>query len=205
MFHKTISKMLQYIVCGNNAPEIISTATCAIDNGCRWIRLDLREMTQSEVETVVNSLKEKCAQFEAFLSLEDYVETTATMKIAGVHLGIDSDTNAVAARKKLGEEPIIGITVAEASEIPFIPRTAIDYIAVASDDLDVCRKVVEQMHATGFEEPVIAPYSHATPLSHIMATGINGIAVHHTTTQPSMLKELIKELNTLVEQRLNDL
>ena len=38
-----------------------------------------------------------------------------------------------------------------------------------------------------------------------MSTGINGIAVHHSTTPPASLKELLKELNTLVEQRLEEL
>lgn len=197
--------MLQYIVSGNNAQEIISTATSALNNGCRWIRLDLRGIDSAEIEATVKTLQEKCNYLEAFLSLENDVENVATMKVAGVHLGIDSKISAVDARKRLGEETIIGITVAEAAEAPFIPRTAIDYIAVTSDDLDNCRKVVEQMKATGLEEPVVAPYSHTTPLSHLLATGINGIAVHHSTTNATMLPQLLKELNALVEQRLNDL
>jgi hypothetical protein len=38
-----------------------------------------------------------------------------------------------------------------------------------------------------------------------MDTGINGIAVHHSTTPPATLQELLKELNTLVKQRLEEL
>ena len=33
--------MLQYIVTGKNASEIIDIASEALANGCRWIRLDL--------------------------------------------------------------------------------------------------------------------------------------------------------------------
>lgn len=197
--------MLQYIVNGSNAQEIISTATCALDNGCRWIRLDLSETPQSEVETVVNSLQEKCAQLEAFLSIENDVETTIAMKVSGVHLSVDYSAEVINIRKQLGEETIMGITVAEAAEVPFVPRTAIDYIAVASNDLNNCCKVVKQMKATGLEEPVIAPYSHATPLKTLMDTGINGIAVHQSTTPPAKLQELLKELNALIEYRLSNL
>lgn len=197
--------MLQYIVSGNDAQEIINTATSALNNGCRWIRLDLSEIKPAEIEVLVKSLQEKCDSLKAFLSLENDVENVTTMKANGVHLGIDSKISSVEARKQLGEEQILGITVAEAADVPFMPRTAIDYVAVSSDDLDECRKVVEQMKATGLEEPVVAPYSQATPLSRLMSTGINGIAVHHSDTPATMLPELLNELNTMVKQRLNDL
>ena len=197
--------MLQYIVSGNNAQEIISTATNALNNGCRWIRLDLKGIDSAEIESTVKTLQEKCNDLEAFLSLENDVENATTMKVAGVHLGNDSKISAVDARKRLGEETIIGITVAEAADVPFIPRTAIDYVAVANDDLDNCRKVVEQMKATGLEEPVVAPYSQSTPLKTLMSTGINGIAVNQSNTPVTMLPQLLKELNALIEQRLNDL
>ncbi len=197
--------MLQYIISGSNAQDIISTATIALNNGCRWIRLDLSELTPVEIEATVKTLQEKCNEIEAFLSLDNDVQNVATLKVAGIHLRHDSKITAVDARKQLGEEPIIGITVTEAADVPFIPRTAIDYVAVANDDLDGYRKVVQQMKATGLEEPVIAPYCHATPLKTLMDTGINGIAVHHSTTPPATLQELLKELNTLVKQRLEEL
>lgn len=197
--------MLQYIVSGSNAQEIISTATSALDNGCRWIRLDLNELKPAEIENAVKSLQEKCNAIEAFLSLENDVENAARLKVAGVHLGLGSKISAVEARKHLGEETILGITVANAADVPFVPRTAIDYVAIGSDDLDECRKVVQQMKITGLEEPVIAPYSQAIPLKTIMAAGINGIAVHNSTTPPITLQELLKELNILVKQRLEEL
>lgn len=197
--------MLQYIVSGSNAQDIISTATSALDNGCRWIRLDLSELTPVEIEFTVKSLQEKCNTQEAFLSLENDVANVIALKVAGVHLGHGSEITAVDVRKQLGEEPIIGITVTEAADVPFIPRTAIDYVAVTSDDLDTCRKVVQQMKAIGFEEPVIAPYSQSIPLNTLMDTGINGIALHHNTTPTTMLPKLLKELNTLVKQRLEEL
>ena len=197
--------MLQYIASGSNAQEIISTSTRALDNGCRWIRLDLRNLASTEIEATVKTLLMKCHDLDAFLSLENDVEKVAEMKVAGVHLGAHSTISAVKARKLLGEEPFIGITVSDAAQVPFVPRTAIDYVAIASDEIDTCRKVVEQMKTTGLEEPVIAPYSHATPLKTLMETGINGIAVHHSTTSPAMLQQLLEELNTLVEQRLDNL
>lgn len=197
--------MLQYIVSGSNAQEIISTATSALANGCRWIRLDLSELAPVEIEATVKTLQEKCSSLEAFLTIDNDIETTTSLKVAGVHLGLDRSATAVEARKHLGEETIMGITVADAAQVPFVPHTAIDYIAVASDDLDTCHKVMEQTRAAGLEEPVIAPFAHATPIASLMATGVNGIAAHHTTTPPAMIPQLLKELNTLLEQRLKEL
>ncbi|MBR5640490.1 MAG: thiamine phosphate synthase [Muribaculaceae bacterium] len=197
--------MLQYIIRGSNAQEIINTATSALNYGCRWIRLNLRELAPTEIDTTIKTLQAKCNYIEAYLSIENDVKNVARLKVAGIHLGDDSNISAVDTRKQLGEEPIIGITVSEATEIPFIPRAAIDYIAVASDNLNICRKVVEQMHAIGLEEPVVAPYSYATSLKTLMATGINGIAVQHSNTSAIELPKLLKELYDIMEKRLEDI
>ena len=197
--------MLQYIVGGSNAQEIINTATSALDNGCRWIRLDLSELTPVEIEFTVKSLQEKCIDIEAFLSLENDVENVATMKTAGLHLGESSMNTATDARKRLGEEPIIGITIKESADVPFVPRNAIDYVAVNGSDLKNCRKIVQQMRDSNFDEPVVATLTPDISLDQIMATGVGGIAVHHNTTPPAKLEELLKKLNTLVEQRLEEL
>ena len=197
--------MLQYIVGGSNAQEIINTATSALDNGCRWIRLDLSELTPVEIEFTVKSLQEKCIDIEAFLSLENDVENVATMKTAGLHLGESSMNTATDARKRLGEEPIIGITIKESADVPLVPRNAIDYVAVNGSDLKNCRKIVQQMRDSNFDEPVVATLTPDISLDQIMATGVGGIAVHHNTTPPTKLQELLKKLNTLVEQRLEEL
>ena len=197
--------MLQYIICGNNASKIIDLAQQALDNGCRWIRLDLSAINTNEIEATVELLQEKCSHVEAFMTIENDVETAISMKMAGVHLGLDSKITAVEARKKLGEEPVMGITIKHGSEVPFIPRSAVDYIAIENDSLEECSKVVEQMKAAGLNEPVVATFKPDMSLDSLFNTGINGIAVNNHTTLPTFLQELLKELNTLVKQRLEEL
>ncbi len=122
--------MLQYIVGGSNAHEMIETAQQALENGCRWLRLDFSLLPQSEIEPVVKDLQERCNSLEAFLSLEDDVDNAAATKVSGVHLNVGSPADVIDARKRLGEEPFLGITVSSAADVPFIPRSAIDYIAL---------------------------------------------------------------------------
>ncbi len=196
--------MLQYLISGNNSQVIINTATSALDNGCRWIRLDLSELPQADIETTVKSLQEKCNECEAYLSIENDVETVAQLKLPGTHLGTKDLANIIDTRKALGEEPIIGLTIEEPAQVPFLPRTAIDYVAVDGSDLDNCRKIVSQMRDSNFDEPLVATLTPGISIDEIMATGVDGIAVHHTTTLPTELPQQLEKLATILERRLAD-
>ncbi len=197
--------MLQYIIGGNNASKIIDLAQQALDNGCRWIRLDLSAINTNEIEATVKLLQEKCSHVEAFMTIENDVETAISMKMAGVHLGLNNKITALESRKKLGEEPVMGITIKHGSEIPFIPRSAVDYIAIENDSLEECSKVVEQMKAAGLDEPVVATFKPDMSLDSLFDTGINGIVVHHSTTTPPQIPILIDKVISLVEKRLSNI
>ena len=197
--------MLQYIIGGNNASKIIDLTQQALDNGCRWIRLDLSAINTNEIEATVKLLQEKCSHVEAFMTIENDVDTAISMKMAGVHLGLDSKITAVESRKKLGEEPVMGITIEHGSEVPFIPRSAVDYIAIENDSLEECSKVVAQMKAAGLDEPVVATFKPDMSLDSLFNTGINGIAVHHSTTTPPQIAILIDKITSLVEKRLSNI
>ena len=197
--------MLQYIVSGSNASQIATTASEALEHGCRWIRVDISNLSLEQARETVMDLKEKCQGIEAFLSLENDVDAAHELKVDGVHLDFSTSDSIVGARKQLGEEPIIGITVQHAGDVPFVPRTAIDYLTLEKAELDECRKIVEQMRTCGLDEPVVAPYSHNVPLTQLMDTGINGIAVSNDTIPTSQLPELLEELNKLLEKRLSKL
>ena len=194
--------MLQYIIDNDNPNDIIDIAIDSLNNGCQWVRVNISRLDTINIEPTIKALQQICNERDAFLSIENDVETAVAIKASGVHL-IESNSDAIVdARKRLGEETIIGITVKDAADVPFLPRTAIDYVAVDSDNLEKCRQVVEQMKASGLDEPVVAPYSQAIPIKNLMATGINGIAVCHNTISCSKLPILLDELNKILEQRL---
>ena len=197
--------MLQYLISGNNASEIVSIASQALNSGCRWIRVDLSELPLTDFHTTVKSLQDKCNECEAYLSIENDVEIVAQQKLAGIHLAACHLPNLVETRKVLGEEPIMGITVEDYSQVPFLPKTAIDYVAVKGDDLDNCRKTVQQMRESNFDEPIVATLTPGISIDELMATGVDGIAVEHITTPPSMLQALLKKVEIIMQQRLKGL
>ena len=147
-------------------------------------------------------MKEKCDECEAYLSLDNDVETVAQIKLSGTHLGVKDLSKLVDIRKALGEEPIMGLTIEDSAQVPFLPRTAIDYVAVNGSDLENCRKVVKQMRDSNLDEPVVATLTPGISLDELMATGVDGIALCNSSTPPSMLQEILKALDTIVKQRL---
>ncbi len=196
--------MLQYLISGNSASEIVSITNQALDKGCRWIRVDLSEVPKNDIEPLVKALQEKCSDCEAFLSVENDVDMVIRLKLAGIHLTASYLPTLIETRKALGEEPIMGVTIEDSAQVPFLPRTAIDYIAVKGSDLDNCQRIVQQMRDSNLDEPVVATFAPDMSLEKLMSTGIDGIAVYHSTTLPSDLPQLLAALTTFLERRLTD-
>ena len=199
--------MLQYIIGGSNSFDIIETAKTALFNGCQWIRLDISKLTADDCDKIIKKLQQSCKNFEAILTVENDVDAVKRWKVDGVHLDFANKASAIQVRKTLGEEPIIGITIKDSSEVPFIPRTAADYVEidVNVDDLAIHAAIVNQMKQTGMEEPVVAHFASIPSLSSLIQSGVNGIALNSATVNPVELKDLIRKLDMLNEDRLNAL
>lgn len=197
--------MLQYIVSESDANKMISIACEAIENGCRWIRLDISKLASNEAHEAILAIIEKGEPSEVILSLENDLEAATRMKVSGIHFDSSKISFLVESRKALGEETIMGFSVENPSQVPFLPRTAIDYITTEGKDLDNCRKIVQQMRALNLNEPVVATYTPSVPLSELMSTGIDGIVADNLTTPPSSLKSLIEDITAIIEQRLNSI
>ena len=198
--------MLQYVVGGNNSLDIIDTAKTALRNNCKWLRLDLSEVSKVEQEQLVVAIAKSCKMFDAILTIENDVEGAKQLKVDGVHISQPS-TSPVDARKALGEEPIMGITIKDASEVLFVSRSAVDYIEVDKSvaDITVLKEVVQQMKATGRDEPVVAKLNRVPHMSMLRSLGVDGISIDNTDASPVELKDLISKLELLNEERLNSL
>lgn len=195
--------MLQYIIKSDNAQSMSSIAKLAIENECKWIRINVSLLAHDEVETCIKAVQEMCKQHECILTIDDEVETAKQAQLDGVHLTKMASISPVEARKQLGEEPIMGITINEASEVPFLPRTAVDYIEVDGvEDINCYREIVKQMKQMGLEEPVVARLNDTTTVNRVMATGINGIALQCVNIPAIELPPILQTLATIVEQRL---
>ena len=198
--------MLQYIIKSNNAISLKDNVKCALEGGCKWIRLDVSLMESDDTEQCVKDILAMCKKHDCILTIEDDVEIAKQTQVDGVHLTKIASISPVEARKQLGEEPILGMTISEANEVPFLPRTAVDYIEVSDcNEIQEYTKIVAQMKQTGLEEPVVARLNDITAVNEVMAAGINGIALMHNLSHMGILNDLISQLENIVEKHLQEL
>ena len=65
---------LQFITHQTERYSYLESARMALEGGCKWIQLRMKEAPLEEVEAVALQLKPLCKEHEAILVLDDHVE-----------------------------------------------------------------------------------------------------------------------------------
>ena len=78
---------LQFITHQTENYSYLESARMALEGGCKWIQLRMKEASPEEVEAVALQLKPLCKAKEAILILDDHVELAKKLEVDGVHLG----------------------------------------------------------------------------------------------------------------------
>jgi thiamine-phosphate diphosphorylase len=162
----------------------------ALEGGCQWIQLRMKDASEEEVLKTAKSTRKLCRKYGAVFILDDYVELVERTGADGVHLGKD-DMPIDKARRLLGKDKIIGGTANTFEDVKRIYSAGADYIGCGPFrftttkkklspilGLDGYRRIIEQMNAYRINLPVIAIGGILLPdVSDIMQTGVSGIAV----------------------------
>lgn len=101
----------------------------ALDAGCRIVQYREKEKRTREMVEEALLLKELCAGRAVFL-VNDRVDVALAVGADGVHIGQD-DMPFPLARRILGPERIIGLTVHDAAEAAEAGRLGADYLGVS--------------------------------------------------------------------------
>ena len=101
---------LQFITHYTEKYSYIDTARMALEGGCRWIQLRMKDADEYLLEKNAIVIQEMCKQYGATFIIDDNVLLTKKIKADGVHLG-KNDMLIADARKILGDSFIIGGTV----------------------------------------------------------------------------------------------
>lgn len=182
--------MLQFITNESDKYSIAEEVQMAIEGGCRWIQLRMKEATDLEVRNVALELIPMCQETDTFLIIDDRVEVVNDLKVSGVHLGKD-DMDPKEARELLGPHAIIGVTANTAADILKFKGTDVDYVGLGpcrftttkkklSPEIGIegYRQIVDEVRRNGMEIPIVAigglTIDDVEPL---MKAGINGIAM----------------------------
>ncbi len=117
---------LQFITHTNDRYDYLKSAELALNGGCRWIQLRMKEAAIEEVERVALQLIPLCKEKNAVFILDDHVELCKKVGADGVHLG-KLDMDPAEARKILGDDFIIGGTCNTFEDIEKV-APYVDYI-----------------------------------------------------------------------------
>lgn len=183
-------RSIQFITHQNDCIGYAEGAKMALEGGCKWIQLRMKDATDDEVRSVAAEIQPLCKQNEAIFLLDDRVELARELHADGVHLG-KNDMPVDEARRVLGEEFIIGGTANTFEDIERLASQGADYIGCGPFrftttkknlapvlGLEGYRDIIEKMRRAGIDIPVVAIGGiTASDIDDILATGVKGIAV----------------------------
>lgn len=202
-------RAIQFITHETETVGYVEGARMALEGGCRWIQLRMKDASDEEVREAAAEIQPMCKAHDAIFLLDDRVELAKEMKADGVHLG-KNDMPVDEARHVLGEEFIIGGTANTFEDIERLARQGADYIGCGPFRFTTTKKnlapvigiegyrdIIEKMEAAGIDLPVVAIGGiTADDIDDILATGVRGIAVSGTVLRAenpvAMMKQIIQ-------------
>lgn len=182
--------MIQFITHSNNRYGYVDGARLALEGGCRWVQLRMKEATEAEFMAAAAEIGRLCKEHGATFVLDDHVEWVEKTGSDGVHLG-KNDMPIDEARKILGSDKIIGGTANTFEDVERLYRQGADYIGCGPFRFTTTKKnlspvlglegyqhIIDQMKSHGINLPIVAIGGILeSDIKSILATGVSGIAV----------------------------
>lgn len=182
--------MIQFITHSNNRYGYVDGARLALEGGCRWVQLRMKEATEAEFMAAAAEIGRLCKEHGATFVLDDHVEWVEKTGADGVHLG-KNDMPIDEARKILGNDKIIGGTANTFEDVERLYRQGADYIGCGPFRFTTTKKnlspvlglegyqrIIDQMKSHGINLPIVAIGGILeSDIKSILATGVSGIAV----------------------------
>lgn len=207
--------MLQFITHPTDRMTIEEEIQRAVDGGCKWVQLRMKDAPREEVIATAKRAKEICkAADDCILVIDDYVDIAKELELDGVHLG-KNDMDPTEARELLGADFIIGATANTFDDVQALRHLDIDYIGLGPMrftttkerlspvlGLDGYRDIIGRMKAASINLPVVAIGGITyDDIDDVMATGVNGIAVSGSlvnaddlTTEAARMIDLLQQI-----------
>ena len=203
---------LQFITHYNDRYSYIDSARIALEGGCRWIQLRMKDAEASLLEETALIVQNMCRSYNATFIIDDNVLLARKIKADGVHLG-KNDMPIGEARKILGSEFIIGGTVNSFNDIlHHLQGATPDYFGCGPFRFTSTKKrlapilgyegyklILKQMHEHNIHIPLVAIGGISKPdIPQLLETGVNGIALSSSILKAeNPIQEMQKIINTI--------
>ena len=191
---------LQFITHYTEKCSYIDSAKIALEGGCRWIQLRMKDVSETILEHHALIIQEMCKEYGATFIIDDNVFLAKKINADGVHLG-KNDMPITEARRILGDDYIIGATVNTFEDILKITnslsstansqRPMVNYFGCGPFrftqtkqklspilGIEGYKEIVKKKLEHNIEIPIVAIGGIANAdIPHILETGIDGIAL----------------------------
>lgn len=184
---------LQFITHFTERFSYFDSAHMALEGGCRWIQLRMKEASADELEQEALHIQHLCKRYNATFIIDDHVELVRKIHADGVHLG-KNDMPITEARDILGKGYIIGGTANTFEDVLAHYKAGADYIGCGPFrftttkknlspilGLEGYRHIVSRMKEENIRIPIVAIGGITyDDIPAIMKTGVTGIALSGT-------------------------
>lgn len=181
---------LQFITHFTDRYSYLDSAMMALEGGCRWIQLRMKDADEAEIERTARQILPECRRRGAVFIIDDHVELVKRVGADGVHLG-KNDMPVDEAQHILGDEFIIGGTANTFEDIQRLAAQGADYIGCGPFRFTTTKKnlapmlgiegyenIVSLMKTHGINLPIVAIGGITyDDIPRIMSTGVTGIAI----------------------------
>ena len=187
---------LQFITHYTEKYSYIDSAKIALEGGCRWIQLRMKDADESLLEETALIVQRMCKEYDATFIIDDNVHLVKKINADGVHLG-KNDMPISEARKILGDDFIIGGTVncfediLRQQPIANSQQPTVNYFGCGPFRFTSTKKnlapilglegyenIISNMKRNNINIPIVAIGGiNKDDISDILKTGVDGIAL----------------------------
>ncbi len=194
-------------------PDVVTflqTVEKLFASGVTVLQLRDKLANQDMLRNVGAELCKLAERYEACLIVNDDPSLAIDVRAAGVHLG-QSDMPVAAARKRLGKEAVIGVSVHSTAEAFAALQAGADYIAVNGVFPSASKQVtplgLETVSAirSAFPDAPILGIGGITPANarQVIQAGADGIAMISALFKSKDIPATVAHLQTIIHQAKN--
>lgn len=201
--------MIQFISHYTDRYTYLDSVRMALDGGCQWIQLRMKDVTADDIRPVAIQVKAMCKELGATFIIDDHVGLVKEIGADGVHLG-KNDMPIADARKLLGKDFIIGATANTIDDVRVNYAAGADYIGCGPFRFTETKKnlspvlglegykdILRCMKEENINIPVVAIGGiTAEDIPQIKQAGVDGIALSGSVLNAS---EPVTEMRKLIE------
>ena len=204
---------LQFITHFTERYTYFDSAMMALEGGCRWIQLRMKDAGEAEIERVALRILPECRRREAVFVIDDHVELALRVGADGVHLG-KNDMPVDKARRLAGGNFIIGGTANTFEDVLRLVAQGADYIGGGPFRFTTTKKnlapmlgiegykdILSRMKEHGITLPLVAIGGiTCDDIPRLMAAGVSGIALSGSVLRA---ENPVEEMRKVVEKIKN--